>query len=980
MAGAAPTAKPAPFLKPLDLLDRGVLLAESSLSVVIVAVMIAMGVIGAAGALLSIQNDVTRAVDDVLMNGAIWAAFLGASFATRGRKHLAIDALGRLLPDRVRRVMVAVASTLGSVVAAALAYGVYEALIEQGHAVDEQVQGMISSGIEGARVDRGYQFQFMIAAGFGLIAVRLLLHGFHELMAAIAGNVSPAAPPPPAPASGELKIPHEEPDGSPSSPGDESRVAPFEQAGGVEVIIASVALLVPIPLAIGTIAFIPVVVASLAAIASLLVPLYLRHRKTKSIEATSPVPHDYAVVKSPIEPIGALAGVAAVLGVAYFGVQHIGDVSIGAGIAFFAIMALMGAPLFTFLGGLALFLWVHGSDVVPSTPLASAVEDVLGNHFARMSVLPTIPIFTLAGYLMSESNTPKRLVRVARALLGWMPGGLAVVCVLASAAFTVFSGASGITIVAIGGLLFPALIKDGYPEKFSLGLVTSGGALGITIVPCLPLIVYGIVAGLQETPPGVEHVELQKMIVAGILPGLLVVALMAAYAIVVGVTKKIPRSSFDGAEAAAALWEAKWELALPLVVGFGLVVTGPLGAASLTAAYVFIVEVFLYRDLSLFRDVPRIVPDSMVLVGAIFVKLCAATVLTFYFVQAQTADVLFEALTCGPPAQAYLAEHSDVMVNCREAVDALAQRNESAGGLIDSQITFLLALNVFLLIVGMLMDIFSAIVVIVPLIMGIAIHFDIDPYHLGIVFLINLEIGYLMPPMGLNLFIAGFRFGRPVPDLYRVVLPFIGVFATSLFIITYVPWLTTGLIPGYTPLSAHADEGGGETGGEPTPDTSGGGEAGGGEAGGADCDVPREGETFEDFEARCSSAGGGGGGGGGADTADCDVPRENESFDEFEARCSGGGGGGAAAAPDTADCEVPRETESFEDFEARCNPSAAGGAAPEGAAADPGAAAAEGGAAPTGGEGSTPEGSARPDCDLPRPDESFEAFQARCGL
>jgi len=264
-----------------------------------------------------------------------------------------------------------------------------------------------------------------------------------------------------------------------------------------------------------------------------------------------------------------LVGVAAVLGIAYFGVQHIGDVSIGAGIAFFAIMALMGAPLFTFLGGLALFLWVHGSDVVPSTPLASAVEDVLGNHFARMSVLPTIPIFTLAGYLMSESNTPKRLVRVARALLGWMPGGLAVVCVLASAAFTVFSGASGITIVAIGGLLFPALIKDGYPEKFSLGLVTSGGALGITIVPCLPLIVYGIVAGLQETPPGVEHVELQKMIVAGILPGLLVVALMAAYAIVVGVTKKIPRSAFDGAEAAAALWEAKWELALPLVVGKG---------------------------------------------------------------------------------------------------------------------------------------------------------------------------------------------------------------------------------------------------------------------------------------------------------------------------------------------------------------------------------------------------------------------------
>jgi hypothetical protein len=336
-----------------------------------------------------------------------------------------------------------------------------------------------------------------------------------------------------------------------------------------------------------------------------------------------------------------------------------------------------------------------------------------------------------------------------------------------------------------------------------------------------------------------------------------------------------------------------------------------------------VIEVFVYKDLTLFRDVPRIVPDSMVLVGAIFVKLCAATVLTFYFVQAQTADVLFEALTCGPPAQAYLAEHSDVMVNCREAVDALAQRGQSAGGLIDSPRTFLLALNVFLLLVGMLMDIFSAIVVIVPLIMGIAVHFNIDPYHLGIVFLINLEIGYLMPPMGLNLFIAGFRFGRPVPDLYRVVLPFIGVFATSLFIITYVPWLTTGLIPGYTPLTAHAAEGGEATGEEPAPDPN-AGEAAGGEVGG-DCDVPREGETFEDFEARCAAAGGGG-------TADCDVPRENESFEDFEARCQ------------------------------------------------PGAAGPEGGAAAPEDEGSTPAGSDRADCDLPRADESFEAFQARCGL
>ena len=424
--------------------------------------------------------------------------------------------------------------------------------------------------------------------------------------------------------------------------------------------------------------------------------------------------------------------------------------------------------------------------------LANSVEDALGPHFARMSVLPTIPVFTLAGYLMSESKTPQRLVRVARALLGFAPGGLGIVCIFASAFFTIFSGASGITIVAIGGLLLPALLKDGYPEKFSLGLVTTGGALGITFPPCLPLIVYGIVAGLQEVPPGHERLALDKFLLAGLRPGALLIGLLVVYAVVMGVRSKVPRSKFDMGEAVAALWEAKWELMLPIFLLGGLAtgVFSPVNAAAFTAFYVFIIEVFLYKDLSLTRDLPRIVPDSMVLVGAIFVKLCAATVLTFYFVQAQTADRLFEALTCGPPAKAYLAAHADTMSTCREAVDALAEVGKNAGGIIDSPTTFLLALNVFLLVVGMLMDIFSAIVVIVPLIMGIAIHFNINPYHLGIVFLFNLEIGYLMPPMGLNLFIAGFRFNRPVPDLYRVVLPFIGIFTLALLITTYVPGLT----------------------------------------------------------------------------------------------------------------------------------------------------------------------------------------------
>ncbi|MDQ3035616.1 MAG: TRAP transporter small permease, partial [Myxococcota bacterium] len=237
MAGAAPSAKPAPFLKPLDLLDRGILLAESALSVVIALAMVILGVAAAIGAIAGFQHPILRAASDVLMHGTIWAAFLGASFATRGRKHLAIDALGRLLPDRARRVVVAVASTFGSVVAAALALGVYQALMEHAHATDEQLVGLGESGIVGGVVDRGYEFQFMIPAGFALIAIRLLLHGFHELLAAASGNVAKSAPPPPAPA-GDESTPHGEPDGVPNLPGDASRVAPVSQSGPVEIGIA----------------------------------------------------------------------------------------------------------------------------------------------------------------------------------------------------------------------------------------------------------------------------------------------------------------------------------------------------------------------------------------------------------------------------------------------------------------------------------------------------------------------------------------------------------------------------------------------------------------------------------------------------------------------------------------------------------------------------------------------------------------------
>ena len=284
-------------------------------------------------------------------------------------------------------------------------------------------------------------------------------------------------------------------------------------------------------------------------------------------------------------------------------------------------------------------------------------------------------------------------------------------------------------------------------------------------------------------------------------------------------------------------------------------------------------------------------------------KLCAATVLTFYFVQAQTADRLFEALTCGPPAKAYLAAHADSMATCREAVDALAEVGKSAGGIIDSPTTFLLALNVFLLVVGMLMDIFSAIVVIVPLIMGIALHFNINPYHLGIVFLLNLEIGYLMPPMGLNLFIAGFRFNRPVPDLYRVVLPFIGIFTVALLVTTYVPSLTVAEAAEpqrAVAAAASTSTASASASGAPLGSVAAAGPASSAAAAApaADCDEPRDGESFGDFDKRCNVTG------AAAPSAAPGVP-------------SAGPAQAASAAP--TDCEAPRGDESFEAFDKRCN-------------------------------------------------------------
>ncbi len=414
------------------------------------------------------------------------------------------------------------------------------------------------------------------------------------------------------------------------------------------------------------------------------------------------------------------------------------------------LFAILGTPLFAVFGGASLGLFEFFPDN-PDTPLDAVVQDVFSEKFADSPLMVTIPLFIVSGYLMAESGTPKRLVELSRAWLGWMPGGLAIVCLGASAFFTTFTGGSGITIVAIGGLLYPALIQERYPERFSLGLVTAGGSLGLLFPPSLPLILYGVVGG----------VLIDKLFLAGLIPGILTVLVLSIYASFVGIKVKLPRTKFDTAHAFKTLWKAKWEVALPFVLVGGLA-TGLLRiheAAAFTAFYVLIVEVFVYKDITLRGDVPKIIREAVTMFGAILIILATAIGFTGYLIQAKVPDQILDLIQ----------------------------------GFVDSKIAFLLVLNVFLLVVGMLMDIFSAIVVVVPLIIPIARHFGVDPYHLAIVFLLNLEIGYLTPPVGLNLFISSFRFDKPVTLLYKAVLPFIGLLVVALLVTTYVPILSTYL-------------------------------------------------------------------------------------------------------------------------------------------------------------------------------------------
>ncbi len=409
------------------------------------------------------------------------------------------------------------------------------------------------------------------------------------------------------------------------------------------------------------------------------------------------------------------------------------------------LLAFLGAPLFAIIAAIAMLAF--GSEGIDTSVIIVELYRIGSNP-----TLVAIPLFTFAGYMLAESNAPTRLVNLARAFFGSMPGGLAVVALVTCALFTAFTGASGVTIVALGGLLYPILLQEQYPGRFSLGLVTTSGSLGLLFPPSLPIILYALVA----------KISIDKLFAAGILPGILLVVALSLYGVYTGKRQRVPRVPFSWTAAWRAVKAAAWEIPLPILIVGGIYsgLFTATEAAAVTAFYVFVVEVFIYRDLKLLSDIPRVMKDSMLLVGAIIMIICAAMGLTNYLIDAEIPNTLF----------------------------TMTERFISGGTM------FLVVLNIFLIIVGMMMDIFSAIIVVVPLILPVAQAYQVDPVHLGIIFLANLEIGYLTPPVGLNLFISSIRFEKPVFTVVRSILPYLVILLVALIIITYVPDLSLWLV------------------------------------------------------------------------------------------------------------------------------------------------------------------------------------------
>jgi len=414
-------------------------------------------------------------------------------------------------------------------------------------------------------------------------------------------------------------------------------------------------------------------------------------------------------------------------------------------LAVIVLAALVGAPVFVAMGGIALLLFFK--DAVPVSAVTAEVYRLM-----LSPTLPAIPLLTACGYVLAESHASLRLVRFFRALFGWMPGGVAVLVCAVCALFTTFTGGSGITIMALGGLLLPILLQEGYPEGFSLGLVTASGSLGLLFPPSLPVILYAIVASVPA----------DSLYLAGLLPGTLLVLIVALYGMRVGGRARAPRQAFALKEVLAAGWAAVWELSVPalVVVLFATGMATMVEAAAVAFAYAIVIECFVMRDIHPVRELPGVLLKAGVLCGAVLILLASAMGLTSWLVDAQIPTALL----------AGVRTH------------------------IHSPVVFLLVLNVVLLVLGSVLEIYSAIIILAPLVAPIGAAFGIDPVHLGVVFLANLELGFLFPPVGLNLFLSSSRFNQPLPRLYRHVLPFLLILGVGVLMITYMPWMTTGIL------------------------------------------------------------------------------------------------------------------------------------------------------------------------------------------
>lgn len=406
---------------------------------------------------------------------------------------------------------------------------------------------------------------------------------------------------------------------------------------------------------------------------------------------------------------------------------------------------LLGTPIFVSLAGLAM-IFFHGEG----TSISAVPVETL--RLIESSTLPAIPLLTAAGFVLAEGGASQRLVRVAKAIFGWFPGGMAVMVVVVCALFTTFTGASGVTILALGGLVLPLLVKEKYPEGFSLGLVTASGSLGLLFPPSLPVILYSLVA----------KVDMTQLFLAGLVPGALTLLLVIAWGVRAGYKAKATIQKFDSKELAQSAWEAKWELALPVVVvaGFATGFFTLVESAAVACAAAVVVECFVFRDIPVTTKLPSVAADAGTLVGSVLILLGVALGLTSYLVDAEIPDAL----------TAWVTLH------------------------IHSQVVFLLVLNALLLVLGSVLEIYSAIFILAPLVAPIGARFGVEPLHLGIVFLANLELGFLLPPLGLNLFLSSLRFGKPLPTLYKEALPFLIIGAIGVLLITYFPAMTTGVV------------------------------------------------------------------------------------------------------------------------------------------------------------------------------------------